>query len=168
MAKMTKQTKALLLVLGGVILLAGGLYVGRNFLADARTEKVAQDESIAGVIDKMMLDLNGQMVGSGEFVDADAFHTASGMAEVYSTDNGPVLLLDEEFDVRSGPDLVVYLSKNRTASGDDLGDFVSLGDLHAQAGAQAYSLPEDYQEFGSVVIWCRAFGVGFGYADLSY
>jgi hypothetical protein len=165
--KIDKKKLVGLMVVGGAILLGVGLFAGRNFIADASVTKVEQDKSLSEVIDQMMLDANGELVKSGTFVDADPVHKGDGMASVYKTDNTPVLILEDDFSVTNGPDLVVYLSKNNVAAGEDLGDFVSLGNLQSASGKQAYSLPEDYADFTSVVIWCRAFGVLFSSADLA-
>lgn len=151
-----------------IVIITAGVagFAGRNFIADSQVTKIEQDESLSGIIDKMMLEANGTQIKTGEFVDADAFHKASGSAAIYTTNTNPVLVFDESFEVRPGPDLVVYLSPNNVAAGEDLGDFISLNELKNDSDAQAYSLPENYDEFQSVVIWCRAFGVEFGAADL--
>lgn len=47
----------------------------------------------------------------------------------------------------------------------EVGEFVDLGDLK---GNKQYEIPEgvDVSRFDTVVIWCRAFSVGFGAATL--
>ena len=163
---MTKKQKILAGVVSAIVLLGVGAFIGRNFIADLTATSVEQDPSLNQMIDQMTFELNGELQKQGSFVEVDAIHKGEGMASVYSTDNNPVLIFEEEFKVTNGPDLVVYLSPNTQANGGSLGDFVSLGDLHSAEGKQAYSLPENYQDFKSIVIWCRAFGVLFSYADL--
>ena len=75
-------------------------------------------------------------------------------------------MFDDDFVSSNGPDLLIYLSENDVESGEPLGEFVSLGDLQQTAGGQVYVLPDNIQDFQSVVIWCRAFGQLFGAADL--
>lgn len=77
-------------------------------------------------------------------------------------DGGNVLRL-EDLVVTNGPDLYVYLSTDKSAS-----DFVNLGRLKANIGNQNYEAPEgtDLTKYGTVLIWCKAFSVLFGSADL--
>jgi hypothetical protein len=58
----------------------------------------------------------------------------------------------------------VYLATDDKAS-----EFVSLGKLKANNGNQNYDIPEntDLEKYSKVLIWCKAFGVLFGNADLS-
>lgn len=104
---------------------------------------------------------------SGSFNQLDAAHGADGQAVIRQTSQGPVLSF-ENFNAKPGPDLFVYLSKdqglNSTRSGP--GEFVSLGVLKSTQGPQVYALPENYDEFNSVLIWCRAFSILFSAADL--
>jgi hypothetical protein len=59
--------------------------------------------------------------------------------------------------------LYVYLATDKSAS-----DFVDLGVLKANIGNQNYEIPEgtDLAKYKTVVIWCKAFSVLFGSADL--
>jgi len=66
----------------------------------------------------------------------------------------------------------VYLVRGSDAEGpagtfDD--DFIDLGDLKGNIGAQNYELPEgiDLGEYDTIVIWCVRFGVAFNAANLS-
>lgn len=103
-------------------------------------------------------------VRSGMFVDGDAIHRGSGAVSIIEDDGQFLLVFGDDVSITPGPDLLVYLSPN--APGEDLGDFVSLGALTANDGAQAYVLPENIDDFRTVVIWCRAFGVTFATAEL--
>jgi Electron transfer DM13 len=62
-----------------------------------------------------------------------------------------------------GPDLRVYLTRERY-DGGGVGAHVDLGALKGNRGTQRYDLPQG--TFASVVIWCRAFSVALGAADL--
>lgn len=115
-----------------------------------------EEESTSTTTNKVML--------SGTFQDGDAVHSGEGTAEVVETDEGPVLSFGSDFKVTNGPDLFVYLSPN--PAGEDLGNFASLGRLKSSSGAQAYNLPANYQDYQTVVIWCRAFSVTFATAEL--
>jgi hypothetical protein len=102
--------------------------------------------------------LTGSFVGAG-----DGIHDAQGIAKVIPIeDRGNVLRL-EDLVVTNGPDLYVYLSTDKSAS-----DFVNLGRLKANIGNQNYPIPAgtDIIKYDTVLIWCRAFSVLFGSADL--
>jgi hypothetical protein len=104
------------------------------------------------------------VVRSGEFVDGDAVHRGSGAVSIVDDGEQVLLVFGDDVSITPGPDLLVYLSPN--GPGEDLGEFVSLGTLTAADGAQAYVLPENYNDFRTVVIWCRAFAVTFATAEL--
>jgi hypothetical protein len=104
------------------------------------------------------------VVRSGMFVDGDAIHRGSGTVSIVDDGEQVLLVFGDDVSITPGPDLFVYLSPN--GPGDDLGEFVSLGTLTANTGAQAYVLPENFDDYRTVVIWCRAFSVTFATAEL--
>jgi hypothetical protein len=104
----------------------------------------------------------------GTFVDRS--HPASGAAIVI-TDGTTAFLRFEDFKTDNGPDLFVYLSAGVTSESpagalDD--DFVDLGRLKGNIGAQNYELPAgiDLTRYRTVVVWCKRFTTAFGAADL--
>jgi hypothetical protein len=102
----------------------------------------------------------------GEFVGADEFHFGRGTARLIETAPGIWVVRLEEFEVRNGPDLFVYLSES--PDGYAQGG-LELGPLKADRGNQNYEVPADTDvgAFRSVVIWCKAFAVQFASARLS-
>ena len=108
-------------------------------------------------------------LASGDFVGRSRYN-ASGTATVYEVDGRRVLRF-EGFEADNGPDLVVWLARAGGAAPDEEleADFVDLGELTGNIGDQNYELPDDVDvdEYGSVVIWCRRFAVGFATADLT-
>ena len=100
----------------------------------------------------------------GEFVDGDFFHRTSGTATIIIDENDQRTLQFDSFETVSGPDLFVYLSTDNSAS-----DFVNLGMLDKFKGEQSYDLSNevDLSKYDKVLVWCRAFGVLFGSAELS-
>jgi hypothetical protein len=102
--------------------------------------------------------LSGQFMGAG-----DGIHNAEGMAREISLENGKQFIRFENFKVTNGPDLFVYLATDKSAS-----DFVDIGRLKANNGNQNYEVPEgtDLTKYDAVLIWCKAFSVLFGSADL--
>ena len=103
---------------------------------------------------------------SGSFAGADEFHFARGRARLVETAPGEFTIWLEDFAVRNGPDLFVYLSpfgQGYTKAA------VELGRLKADRGNQNYRVPAgtDVGSVRSVVIWCKQFGVLFGTAPLT-
>ena len=100
---------------------------------------------------------------SGTFVDGDWLHKTQGTVKVIPTDSGSVLRL-ESFKTTNGPDLYVYLATDDKAS-----NFVNLGTLKGSSGNQNYEIPVevDLSKYNKVLIWCKAFSVLFGTAELS-
>ena len=101
----------------------------------------------------------------GEFAGADDFHFGRGDALIIPTESGHVLRF-ENFSVRNGPDLYVYLSSDPT--GQTIDESLNLGDLKATDGAFNYEVPADVDidQIKSVVVWCRQFSVLFTHATL--
>lgn len=94
----------------------------------------------------------------------DPVHWGRGMASLYREPGGSSVFLHEDFEVGPGPRFHVYLASRATiASGADFeaSETVDLGRLRAFKGSQVYSVPAgvDPSRFGSVVIWCKEFGV---------
>jgi hypothetical protein len=113
------------------------------------------DESLSQGSDSL---LAGSFVGVG-----DGIHDAQGVAKVIPVEGGGNVLRLEDLVVTNGPDLYVYLSTDKSAS-----DFVNLGRLKANIGNQNYPIPAgtDLTKYDTVLIWCRAFSVLFGSAEL--
>jgi hypothetical protein len=102
---------------------------------------------------------------SGAFTGADEFHFGSGTAILIESAPGTWTLRFEDFSVRNGPDLFVYLSPDADGY---TADAVELGTLKATDGAFNYDIPAgiDVDEVRSIVIWCKAFAVTFAVAPL--
>lgn len=154
-------------VLGTFLVVAGaiGIYLGYNSFVDREVdEEVAVGappgeagqpagggEAPAG---------NVQLV-SGEF--ESGAHTTEGTAAVVEIAGGGRVLTLTDFETDPGPDLRVYLATDRSAD-----DNVDLDGLKGNVGNQQYEIPAsvDLDKYSTVVIWCRAFSVEFGSADL--
>ena len=107
-----------------------------------------------------------RLVAFGEWQGSDDFHFAEGKVLIIETEPGVYILRVEEFSVRNGPDLFVYLS--RDPDGWEEEGAINLGDLKATDGAFNYEIPGDVdiEEFQSAVVWCQRFAVLFGHATL--
>lgn len=97
-------------------------------------------------------------------------HGTTGTAKIIRLADGARVLRFEELDTSNGPDLRVFLSPveavdDARAYGER---FVDLGALKGNKGNQNYEIPDgvDLDDYGSAVIWCRRFSVGFGVAPL--
>ena len=102
--------------------------------------------------------LTGQFVGVN-----DGIHNTEGLARVIPLDDANMILRLENFKATNGPDLYVYLAADKSTS-----DFVNLGRLKGNIGNQNYVIPEgtDFSRYDTVLIWCKAFSVLFGSAEL--
>lgn len=125
-----------------------------------------QDQTVE---DEMPDSPSKQIVFTGEF--ADVAHEGSGTAQLVLLADRPDILRLADLDVLNGPDLRLVLSKNENVkTSADLGDYLELGKLKGNKGNQNYEIPEtveNIEEYKSVVIYCKAFGVVFNSADLT-
>lgn len=98
-------------------------------------------------------------------------HPAEGTAVVLTDGTQTFLRFDDDFATDNGPDLNVYLhTAGPDASVDDLvGDFIDLGDLKGNIGAQNFVIPADVDldRYSTVSVWCVRFRVVFGTAALA-
>jgi hypothetical protein len=141
-------------VLGGYVLAAGasaGYLALSTFRDTVVVEEVAQVGPASGNVS----------LASGAFTSG-AHHT-SGRARVVRLRGGARQLQLLEFETSPGPDVRVYLARP-----DDVGDHADLGGLKGNKGTQQYGIPGhvDLGRYSAVVIWCRAFSVEFGRAEL--
>jgi len=105
---------------------------------------------------------------SGAFHGSDEFHFGRGTARLIETAPGEYVVRLEDFEVRNGPDLYVYLSPDPTGYAKRA---IELGRLKADKGNQNYAVPaealDDPARAASVVIWCKQFSHLFATAPLS-
>ncbi|HSL77511.1 MAG TPA: DM13 domain-containing protein [Candidatus Limnocylindrales bacterium] len=102
-------------------------------------------------------------VAMGEFAGTDDFHFGRGTASLIEVESGRYHLRLEDFSVRNGPDLYVYLS---TDADDYADDALELGRLKATDGSFGYDVPKgtDVGRFRSAIIWCKQFSHLFAVA----
>jgi hypothetical protein len=105
------------------------------------------------------------VVRSGAFTGADDFHFGSGRATLTEAAEGSSTLRFDDFSVRNGPDLYVYLSPDPDGFAEGA---IELGRLRATDGSFNTPIPPGTDLTGarSVVIWCREFAVLFAVAPL--
>ena len=102
---------------------------------------------------------------TGMFEGADEFHFGRGKASLIEVRPGSWTLRFDDFSVRNGPDLYVYLSPDPNGYADGA---IELGTLKATDGAFNTDVPigTDVSTVQSVVIWCKQFSVEFAVATL--
>lgn len=149
---------ALPVFLAGIITGAIGFYLFSPLFIDRLVSETLQSEEA--------------VLSMGTFRDADAAHRGSGTARMVRLASGGVQVQLSDFTTTNGPDLELWLSAHPDpqSSGDVKGAaFLSLGALKGNIGDQAYDLPGDANpaDWGSVVVWCRQFGVLFSPAVLA-
>jgi hypothetical protein len=110
-------------------------------------------------------------LSAGSFVNgATPGHEAQGSATIFRLEDGQQILRLADFSATNGPDLFVVLSGSANPDQDGVksGGFLQIDALKGNVGSQNYDLPPDIDlnQYKSVVIWCRAFNVVFGYAAL--
>lgn len=155
-----------------------GTYLGAETLID---DKVDEDVVTAGAptgaargAEDTRDERSGQRPGReanvllsrGRFESLE--HETTGVAQAIEVPSGRRFLTLTRFETDNGPDLRVYLS-TADATQDSAGeDFVDLGGLKGNVGDQQYEIPRgvDLEQLTKVVVWCRAFSVGFGAAPL--
>ena len=106
---------------------------------------------------------------SGEFISRS--HETSGRALVLNDGSEQRFLRFEDFRTDNGPDVNVWLSSAPpdAPARDFLDDWVDLGDIKGNVGAQNYEIPPsvDLDRYSTVLIWCVRFSVAFGAAGLA-
>jgi Electron transfer DM13 len=108
-------------------------------------------------------------LASGTFVSRE--HATHGTARVLRLAGNQEVVRLDGFATSNGPELVVWLSKNRAdGPGGAFDDaHVDLGPLKGNIGSQNYPVPAgaDTGSYASVVVWCARFHVPFGAAELT-
>lgn len=104
---------------------------------------------------------------TGQFVGVD--HSAAGTVSVYQRDGKYVLRFEDGTDIQNGPDLYVWVLPSNSYEGGIPAEYLDLGTLTGNVGAQNYDLPEgfDPEVHRTILIWCLRFAVPFATASLS-
>ncbi len=101
------------------------------------------------------------IIDSGHFSNGP-YGSVSGTAKIFKTGTKYELAL-ENFSSSNGPDLKVYLSKEKQPV-----NFVSLGDLKSTAGNQLYTIPVSVNvyDYKFALIHCEKYNHLFGFTQL--
>ncbi len=150
---------------GGILGVAAGFAVGIFVYPYIFLAYIVAAEQVEDAASK-------QVVATGQFIHAnpsDPIHYGMGKVTVFDD----LVHLESDFEVGPGPAFHVYLVPSPIVTGAaqvENAMFVDLGRLRAFKGSQNYPVPEgvDLAKFGSVVIWCREFGVLISPATLEF
>ena len=159
------MNKSLIVVAIVAMIGMGVAYAVSPYFTNSTVDETLPNSAIPKMGDEPMVKDATTETYVGTFVGVDdGIHDAQGTVRTIPLDHGNNVLRLENFKATNGPDLYVYLVTDDKAS-----EFVSLGKLKANNGNQNYDIPEntDLEKYSKVLIWCKAFGVLFGNADLS-
>lgn len=142
-------------------------------MADEMNEAMASGEMPAEVVmaEEPPMPPEPQIVTlvSGEFMSRS--HPTEGRVLVLNDGSEQRFLRFEDFRTDNGPDLNVWLSSAPPDASvrDFLNDWIDLGDLKGNVGAQNYEIPPsvDLDRYSTVLVWCVRFSVAFGAAGLA-
>lgn len=155
--------KVLFGLLGLVVLLAGWyLFRPERLFVNERVNEQLPASPTAATAEPTVLRTG--MFHSGA-------HETKGTAAIVQLADGTRVLRLADFATSNGPDVQVYLGKAPDATDNETvtnAGFFHVGALKGNLGDQNYDLPADLNldEYHSVTIWCRRFGVNFGTAPL--
>lgn len=98
---------------------------------------------------------------TGEFT-GESGHTTSGTAEIKQIDASTKSLVLSDFTTDNGPDLKFYLAEDTKAK-----NFLEL-QTEVSNGNKTIEIPNntDITKMKYVLVWCKAFSVSFGHAEL--
>lgn len=141
-----------------IVILASVIYFTGLYTYFVRTE-------VQEFLPSPSVSASSRVLQSGTFGEVDFIHKGSGEAKLVEIDDRQILRF-ENFNVVSGPDLYVYLSKSEQPTGDirSLGDYLDLGRLKGTMGNQNYEIPYEVEGYKTAVVWCKRYGALFTYA----
>ena len=99
-------------------------------------------------------------------------HETAGIVSIHRLADGRRIVRLTEFETSNGPDVRVYLVAANDATDHETvtrAGFVDLGAMKGNKGDQNYDVSPAIalNQYQSVTIWCRRFGVNFGTAPLA-
>lgn len=139
--------------------------INDNFLVMDVDTKVDFEKQTMEMKDKMMIESDAMPANESSIIGrADMIaraHDVEGVALLVQSGDETFLRF-ENIKTINGPDLRIYLS-----SGLNADDIVDLGSIRATEGNVNYAIPAgtDLGKYKNAMIWCRAFGVLFSYAQ---
>jgi len=162
--------KKILIILGIIIaliiayFLISPLFINKKVMEDfpgsndLQSTQTSKQDDFSTKTDKE----TGATIFQGEFSGLVG-HKAQGTASLIEVGGKNFIRFENNFEVTNGPDLVVYLGKDNKYD-----EKAELGELKGNIGSQNYEIPTslDLNNYNEVWVWCRAFSVPFGKAEL--
>ena len=123
------------------------------------------DREVSESIEEIMKDntvVEPRELYVGTFVGLTG-HNAEGTAKLIKAGDNYYVRFEDDFSVTNGPDLFVYLGKDGRYDPD-----ARIESLKGNMGSQNYEIPGSIavSNYNEVWVWCRAFSVPFGKAEL--
>ncbi len=158
------MSKRTILILLGLVVLAGGWYLFRPELLFVKT---TVNESLPAAATSASTGPMALAMGNFHGVA----HETRGAATVFQLRDGKRVLRFTNFETSNGPDVQVYLVAAPDANDNETvtkAGFIHLGALKGTTGDQNYDVPADadLSKYQSVSVWCRRFSVNFATAPL--
>ncbi len=151
----------------GLVVIGGAAWAVSPYFYDVEVnESVTADLTSQETAQVNNDEIQVETLFAGNFKDADVVHKVAGLAQYIDRGSDRIVRFEEDFDATNGPDLYVWLVKDLDTITQD---YVDLGRLKGNKGAQNYVIPTDVDlsEYDTIIIWCKAFSVLFGSAELS-
>jgi len=141
---MKKTISSIILILGGICIFSSCKKTSDKYINET-----------------LNTDTSAVLKYSGDFISGP-YGTVAGSAKVYLKTGNCIVAL-ENFTTGSGPDLKVYISKERIPV-----NFISLGSLKSTNGNQLYDVAgiPDFTLYKYVLIHCEQYNHLFGSAEL--
>jgi len=116
------------------------------------------------------IDSQPTVLATGRFHSVS--HETSGLATIHQLGDGKRFVRLTTFETSNGPDVRIYLVAAKDATDNETvtrAGIVDLGAMKGNRGDQNYDIPSniDLNQYQSVTIWCRRFGVNFATAPLT-
>lgn len=160
--------KKILIGITVVVVLGLGYYLVSPLFIDRRIEEETPVGAMERLNDPPSQDTRESSASEKTLSTRGTFeglvgHSAKGTAEIIQADNKFYVRFQEDFEITNGPDLYVYLGKDGQYATE-----TELGTLKGNIGSQNYEIPEniDLSKYDEVWVWCKAFSVPFGKAEL--
>jgi len=147
------------IVVGALIAVGIGYWLVSPLFIEKKVSERLEDIGMPPVPEKSVLP---ETLAQGKFIGLLG-HKAEGTARLVKIGDKYFVRLEDDFRVTNGPDLFVYFGKDGKYAEE-----ARLGSLKGNIGGQNYEMPAgiDPLKYNEIWVWCRAFSVAFGKAEL--
>jgi len=144
------------------VLIIAVLGVGYWLVSPLFIDKIVS-EKLEDIMPEQMIPEAEAVVSNGSFSGLQG-HNAQGTAKLLKINGKYFVRFEDDFRMTNGPDLFVYFGKDGKYARE-----AELGRLKGNIGGQNYEVPANLNpsDYNEVWVWCRAFSVAFGKAQLA-